>query len=35
MIDAVKNKELLIIPSDYETMWFNWIEGLRDWCISR
>ena len=35
MIDAVKTKDLLIVPADYEPMWFNWIDGLRDWCISR
>ncbi|CAD8124442.1 unnamed protein product [Paramecium sonneborni] len=35
MIDVVKNKELILIPSDYENEWFRWMEGLRDWCISR
>jgi valyl-tRNA synthetase len=35
MIEVVKTKELNIIPADHERTWFDWIEGLRDWCISR
>jgi valyl-tRNA synthetase len=35
MIDAVKNKELKIIPVEEEETWYRWIGGLRDWCISR
>lgn len=35
MIDAVKNKELKIIPVEEEQTWYRWIGGLRDWCISR
>lgn len=35
MIAAVKNKDLVIIPSSEEDTWFRWIENLRDWCISR
>lgn len=35
MIDCVKNKELEILPSEFEKTWFFWIEGIRDWCISR
>jgi len=33
--DAVRSKELQIIPSDYEATWFRWMENIRDWCISR
>lgn len=35
MIDAVKNKDLVIMPPSEEDTWFRWIENLRDWCISR
>lgn len=35
MIDAVKKKELKIIPAAEEETWYRWIENLRDWCISR
>ena len=34
-IKAVKTKELLIIPEQFEKTWFYWMEGIRDWCISR
>ncbi|CAF1290044.1 unnamed protein product, partial [Didymodactylos carnosus] len=34
-IDAVRNKELKIIPSMFEPVWYKWLEDIRDWCISR
>ena len=33
--DAVRNKELLIVPDQYEKVWFDWLEKIQDWCISR
>lgn len=33
--EAVRSKELVIIPSEYETTWFDWLEKIQDWCISR
>ncbi|XP_011704561.1 PREDICTED: valine--tRNA ligase-like isoform X3 [Wasmannia auropunctata] len=36
--EAVVNGELKIDPSDegiYEQMWYNWLENIRDWCVSR
>lgn len=33
--DLVRNKDLEIIPEDYEATWFRWMENIRDWCISR
>lgn len=33
--DAVTNKELTIIPASHEKTWFNWLENIQDWCISR
>ncbi len=35
MLDAVRNKKIDIIPNHFEKVYFNWIENLRDWCISR
>lgn len=33
--DAVRNGELKIIPADHEKTWFQWLDNIRDWCISR
>ncbi len=33
--EAVKSGELKIIPSMFEKTWYNWMDGIRDWCISR
>lgn len=35
LIDAVKNGKVKIIPKEWESTYFHWIENLRDWCISR
>ena len=35
MLDAVRSKETQIIPDRFERVYYNWIENLRDWCISR
>ena len=34
-IDAVKNGDIRFIPEKYEKTYFNWMENIRDWCISR
>jgi valyl-tRNA synthetase len=34
-VDAVRNKELKIIPAEHEKTWFQWLENIRDWCVSR
>jgi len=34
-VSAVRNKELEIIPESYERVWFEWLENIQDWCISR
>lgn len=33
--DAVKNGELKIIPESHTKTWYHWMDGIRDWCISR
>jgi len=34
-VAAVRNKELIITPDFHEKTWFNWLENIQDWCISR
>ncbi|QQP48666.1 ValinetRNA ligaselike, partial [Caligus rogercresseyi] len=34
-MEAVKKGDLKIIPNVFEKTWFQWMEGIRDWCISR
>ncbi len=35
MLEPVKEGKIKIIPEHFEKVYFNWIENLRDWCISR
>jgi valyl-tRNA synthetase len=35
MIKAVKSGDTEILPGRFEKTYYNWIENLRDWCISR
>lgn len=32
---AVENKKVRLIPENWESTYFHWIDHLRDWCISR
>ncbi len=32
---AVRDGRIRIIPERYERVYFNWMENIRDWCISR
>ena len=34
-IEAVRNGDIRFIPEKYEKTYFNWMENIRDWCISR
>jgi len=34
-IDAVKKGKIRFVPQKYEKTYFNWVENIRDWCISR
>jgi valyl-tRNA synthetase len=34
-IDAVKRGDIKFIPARYEQIYLNWMENIRDWCISR
>ena len=35
MQEAVREKHVEIIPKRFEKVYFQWIDNLRDWCISR
>ena len=32
---AVKNGDIRIVPERFEKIYFNWLENIKDWCISR
>ncbi len=34
-IDAVKNGDITFIPERLEKTYYNWMENIKDWCISR
>lgn len=34
-IAAVKNKETVFIPNRFSKVYFNWMNNIKDWCISR
>jgi valyl-tRNA synthetase len=34
-LGAVKNGETKIIPETWENTYYDWMENIRDWCISR
>lgn len=34
-IDCVKNGEVRLIPDRFDKIYFNWMENIKDWCISR
>ena len=34
-IEAVKNKKITLYPARWEKIYLDWMENIRDWCISR
>ena len=34
-IDAVKQGDTKFVPPHFDKTYFHWLEGIRDWCISR
>lgn len=34
-VKVVKNKKVEFIPSKFSKTYFNWMENIKDWCISR
>ncbi len=35
MLEPVRDGKIKILPGHFEKVYYNWIENLRDWCISR
>ena len=34
-IDAVRTGEVKFVPERFDKIYYNWMENIRDWCISR
>ncbi|MEW6578082.1 MAG: valine--tRNA ligase [Chloroflexota bacterium] len=34
-IEAVRDGRITIVPAYFERVYFNWLENIEDWCISR
>ena len=34
-IEAVKDGRIKFVPERFEKIYFNWMENIKDWCISR
>ena len=34
-LEAVRQGRIRIVPPRFEKVYFNWLENIRDWCISR
>ena len=34
-IDAVRSGAIEIVPRTWEKTWFNWLENIQPWCVSR
>ena len=35
MLEPVQKSNITILPDRFEKVYYNWVENLRDWCISR
>ena len=33
--EAVESGEITIVPENYSTIYFNWMNNIHDWCVSR
>jgi valyl-tRNA synthetase len=34
-IDAVKSGDIAVVPETWKKTWFNWLENIQPWCVSR
>ena len=30
-LDAVKDRDIQIVPKRFEKVWYNWLEDIHDW----
>jgi valyl-tRNA synthetase len=34
-LKAVQDGDVQIIPQRFDKIWYNWLDGIHDWCVSR
>jgi valyl-tRNA synthetase len=34
-IEAVRSGDIRVVPKTWEKTWFNWLENIQPWCVSR
>ncbi len=34
-IEAVRSGDIRVVPKSWEKTWFNWLENIQPWCVSR
>jgi valyl-tRNA synthetase len=34
-IEAVRDGDIRVVPKTWEKTWFNWLENIQPWCVSR
>ncbi|MEE3571814.1 class I tRNA ligase family protein, partial [Pseudomonas aeruginosa] len=34
-IDAVRDGRIKVVPETWSKTWFNWLENIQPWCVSR
>src|SRR4051812_48751697 len=34
-IEAVRTNDIRVVPKSWEKTWFNWLENIQPWCVSR
>jgi valyl-tRNA synthetase len=34
-IDAVRSGDIRVVPESWKKTWFNWLENIQPWCVSR
>ncbi|CCW61537.1 unnamed protein product [Phytomonas sp. EM1] len=34
-VEAVRRRELNLIPVSHEAVWYHWLENIKPWCVSR
>src|SRR5678809_1169943 len=35
VLDATRSGKIRIVPKSWEKTWFNWLENIQPWCVSR
>ncbi len=34
-IEAVRSGDIRVVPETWKKTWFNWLENIQPWCVSR